>query len=108
MELTIEFIGALLLLFGLVYAYKVSMHPFPISLSWLSALIACVVTNVGISLALWLITRNGVAIIVVWAGYTLTGMPVILALAFKFQILSSTARERAERAHNTPGRRAVR
>jgi fatty acid desaturase len=105
MELTISLtvIGMGLLAFGLVYAYKVSMHPFHISLSWLSAAIGSVVTNVGVSLALWLIVHNWLAVIVPWVAYVLTGIPVILALVFKFQVLSKTARERAERANNAPG-----
>jgi hypothetical protein len=80
-----------LLLFGMFYAYRITLRPFPASKTWLSVVIGDAATDLGMSLALWLLTHDLRVCLVPWAAHALTGLPMILAQAIKDKLQNDGA-----------------
>jgi hypothetical protein len=80
-----------LLLFGMFYAYRITLRPFPAGKTWLSVVVGDVATDLGMSLALWLLTGDLRVCLVPWAAHALTGLPMILAQAIKDRLQNDGA-----------------
>jgi hypothetical protein len=80
-----------LLLFGMFYAYRITLRPFPAGKTWLSVVVGDVATDLGTSLALWLLTGDLRVCLVPWAAHALTGLPMILAQAVKDRLQNDGA-----------------
>ena len=77
-----------LLAFGVWYAWRIYRWPFPHGQAWLSVVVGCEATLVGMGVALWAVLflrlgidfwpALGVAILVPHGAFALTGAPMIL------------------------------
>jgi hypothetical protein len=85
------FVAFGLLLFGMFYAYRITLRPFPAGKTWLSVVVGDAATDLGVSLALWLLTGDWRICLVPWAAHALTGLPVILAQAIKDRLQNDGA-----------------
>lgn len=80
--------AAWLVLFGLWYAWNIARRPFRPGLTWLSVVLGCEATLIGMAVLLWSVTHfllgvntwlaALVAICVPHAAFVLTGAPMIL------------------------------
>jgi hypothetical protein len=80
-----------LLLFGVFYAYRITLRPFSAGKTWLSVVVGDAATDLGASLALWLLTGDLRVCLVPWAAHALTGLPMILAQALKDRLQNDGA-----------------
>jgi len=81
-------IAASLLIFGCLYAYRITTKP--IRTTWLEVVVGDAATDAGTSAALVVLTGNWYLALVPWAAHTLTGLPMIIAQALKEYFLNST------------------
>lgn len=85
-----------LLVFGCLYAYRAVVYPFPVKYTWVSVVLGTSGTNIGISIALWIMTHDWRVVLVPWVAYALSGLPNILGLALKYSMLDKNAEKRAK------------
>lgn len=70
-------IAICLSVFGVLYSYRIALHPFRPRLTWLEVVIGDVATDIGMSAALWLLTHDWRACLVPWIAHALSGLPMI-------------------------------
>lgn len=92
MEIWLMLIALGLLVFGIGYAYRIAVRPFPAHLTWLSVVVGDGATDVGMMLALWVLTHNPVVCLVPPAAHLLTGGPMILGQVLKARWQNDGAR----------------
>lgn len=88
MEIDVTFlrfisICAVLLLFGMIYAYVIADKPFPPKWTWASVAIGDFVTDFGSGAILWLLTHNLFLAILPFICHGLTGGPMIIGQLVK-------------------------
>jgi hypothetical protein len=75
LEYAIVAIG--LAVFGVLYALRIALRPFPPRLTWLEVVIGDGITDIGMSVVLWLLTHDWRVCLVPWVAHGLTGLPMI-------------------------------
>lgn len=71
---------------GVLYALRIALHPFPPRLTWLEVVIGDGMTDAGMSMALWLLTRDWRVCLVPWIAHGLTGLPMIAFQVLKHRL----------------------
>lgn len=89
--LTLTAIAAGLFTFGVGYAYRIAVKPFPPHRTWLSVVVGDTATDVGMSLILYVQTGDWRLAAVPWFSHALTGLPMILGQVVKHQIMDLDA-----------------
>ena len=81
----LRFIGlcAVLLIFGIIYAYLIARRPFPPHLTWLSVVIGDFVTDLGMGGLILLLTGDLFLTFIPAICHILTGGPMILGQTTK-------------------------
>lgn len=85
------FVACILLVFGVIYAFYIAIHPFAPRHTWLSVVIGDAATDLGASAMLWMLTRDRNIILIPWVAHALTGLPMILGQLLKHVFQDSGA-----------------
>ena len=83
-----------LLLFGIGYAYRIAIRPFPARRTWVSVVIGDAVTDIGSFLLIWHFTGgNWLIALAPVASHVLTGLPMILGQLLKHHFETNAAND---------------
>lgn len=72
------FIGAMLLLFGIGYAWYITHSRVRPGIQCEGVAVGCAFTNAGFSIMMWIWTHDWRPIAAVWVCYALTGVPMLV------------------------------
>ena len=98
-------IGLGLVIFGILYAIRIALRPFPPHRTWLSVVVGDAATDVGSSLALWSLTGDWRLCLVPWIAHALTGGPMIIGQVLKHYLQDEGAQALCDfygRTHDGP------
>lgn len=91
--------AGLLFVAGLAYAFYIALRPFRPRLTWLSVAAGCAVTNTGMSIALYVLTRDLLVASLPWWAYAITGLSMITLQVYKSQAQDRVAEAEGEMNH---------